>query len=167
MEDIKFEDIPLDELHHHGIKNMKWGIRRFQNKDGSLTAAGRARQRLREASDRRKAKKQAEIDAKERKRRDREEFLDRHKPVRVLSEDELKKRIDRLTLEKQYKTLVKDVETVSRGKKILDKIIETASENIGTQLATYALGSGVNKIAKEVFKTSGDIVNPKKGQKDK
>ena len=32
-----------DELQHHGIKGQRWGIRRFQNKDGSLTPAGRRR----------------------------------------------------------------------------------------------------------------------------
>lgn len=31
------------ELYHHGIKGQKWGIRRFQDKDGSLTPAGKKR----------------------------------------------------------------------------------------------------------------------------
>lgn len=30
-------------LAHHGIKGQKWGVRRFQNKDGSLTSAGKKR----------------------------------------------------------------------------------------------------------------------------
>lgn len=32
------------ELRHHGIKGQRWGVRRFQNKDGSLTPLGRRRQ---------------------------------------------------------------------------------------------------------------------------
>lgn len=35
--------IKANELYHHGIKGQRWGIRRFQNSDGSLTSAGRAR----------------------------------------------------------------------------------------------------------------------------
>lgn len=32
-----------NELYHHGVKGMKWGVRRYQNADGTLTAAGKKR----------------------------------------------------------------------------------------------------------------------------
>lgn len=46
-----------DELYHHGVKGMKWGVRRYQNKDGSLTAAGKKRQAKQEYNAERNAAK--------------------------------------------------------------------------------------------------------------
>lgn len=48
---------PDEELYHHGVKGQKWGVRRYQNKDGSLTAAGRKRQAKQEYNAERKAAK--------------------------------------------------------------------------------------------------------------
>ena len=39
-----------DELYHHGILGQKWGIRRYQNKDGSLTPAGKKRYSITDVS---------------------------------------------------------------------------------------------------------------------
>lgn len=47
------EYIYSDELKHHGVLGQKWGIRRYQNEDGTLTAKGKARQRKDVASDKR------------------------------------------------------------------------------------------------------------------
>ena len=40
--------LPESELKHHGIKGQKWGVRRFQNEDGTLTKAGKERYGKRE-----------------------------------------------------------------------------------------------------------------------
>lgn len=41
--DVYLRPIRPDELYHHGVKGQKWGLRRFQNADGTLTSAGRQR----------------------------------------------------------------------------------------------------------------------------
>mgnify|MGYP003300425223 CR=1 FL=1 len=53
------------ELYHHGIKGMRWGVRRYRNADGTLTAAGEKRYAK---AERREAIKKSKHDLKELKR---------------------------------------------------------------------------------------------------
>jgi len=63
-----------NELTHYGILGMKWGVRRFQNKDGTLTAAGKARysDRLTKKDNKWIKKNAAKIMEKARKKSERE-----------------------------------------------------------------------------------------------
>lgn len=87
------------ELYHWGIKGMKWGIRRFQNKDGSLTPAGR--KRYSDGSDGSSGQSKT---------------ANKHKSVKDMSDDELRTKVNRLALEKNALDLERQVSSLSPQK---------------------------------------------------
>lgn len=136
----------MSELYHHGIKGMKWGIRRTRKQ------LDRAAGRIKKSSD----------DTAENKQNIKK-VSSAKSSVKSLSDDELKKRIRRLQDEKTYRDLLKSEEQpkIFDGKKFVISVLEQSGKNIATQATTYAMGTAVNKMVRK------DIVNPKKGQKDK
>lgn len=140
-----------DYLKHYGVLGMKWGVRRNR----STSSSGKRGEK--NGSDEKKLivmrpPKPSTASSKPKKT-----------SISDMSDDELRRRISRLEMEKRYKDLSREREQkqVSRGKRFVQDVMEKSGRNIATQVATYAMGAAVNKAVGK------DIVNPKKGQKDK
>lgn len=165
-----------NELQHWGIKGMKWGVRRYQNKDGTLTAAGKKRYKAemdklkaeevtlknRAATNAKLAKldtKRKSIDAlkksadgiSEPKRADQP----RKKSIGDMSDDELIKAIRRAQLEDQYRTL--RPATVSAGRKFADKILNEAIAPASIKAGRRFLENALNKFGDTLLKDKATV----------
>lgn len=118
-----------DYIEHFGIKGQKWGVRRFQNEDRTLTPAGKERYNKsdsdgkKQAKEEKRAEKQKAKEEAELLKQARKEAREAAKPesstwkskeAKYLSDEELNRRNSRLQREKQYRDM-----TESRGHKFI------------------------------------------------
>lgn len=143
------------EIVHSGVKGMRWGVRRYQNKDGSLTAAGRKRygsSKEEAMKARAKAKAKAEkANAKAAKKAEKDGKKLMRKSAKDMTDEELNKAINRARLEQEYNRM--HPEPVSRGKKIaqtlMKDVIAPAAVNAGKKYLDNVLGKYIDDAFKD------------------
>lgn len=114
-------------LKHHGIKGQKWGVRRFQNKNGTYTPAGRKRRLENQDNWSEDARTASQL---------------RKKSVNEMSNVELKKYNERVRLEQEYSRL--NPSAVSKGW----KYVAGAAVATNTVLNLYNNSDKLIKIGK-------------------
>lgn len=170
-----------DELMHHGIIGMKWGVRRFQNKDGSLTYAGKKRalsmqeqytefsknKKYRDKdgnltyAGRKKALKMKEeysqLTGGKQLRKLQEASKSGHgsinKKISEMSNAEIRDKITRLQLEGQLKSISASEKTT--GQKFVDSLKDSASSIIKTK-GTQIVGDLIDKKMREMLGLSNN-----------
>ena len=161
------------ELYHWGIKGMRWGVRRYQNADGSLTAAGKkrykateeelkAREQVIKNKERVKAKqdklaaKKAELDAREKalegdKKGKKSKTSDAAKPksMKDMTDEELRDHINRMQLEKNYLEAKKNL-AIANPKQLSagEKFVKSLRDDVLVPAAKTAGKDYVEKVLK-------------------
>lgn len=143
--------IHTEELYHHGIPGMKWGIRRYQNKDGSLTPAGRKRaNKLKDEYNQLTGKKlRRNPDNKPNDNQTKAKKQSLKKQVSEMSDTELKDRYNRLNTEKQVMQLEKERE--SNGKKFVSSVAKDVIKPSLIEAGKRVMTDYLTKMGKEAI----------------
>ena len=145
-----------DELYHFGVKGMKWGVRRYQNEDGSLTSLGKKRDKM--LSDRKTAKKHSATSNMVKAEYSRREFEDAK--TRLKLENQKKKSKRQQDLEKKYidQGFAKDeaeIKAYNRAK--TETILKVAGGIALASAAAYVAYKHYDKVTDRVFEKGSEI----------
>ena len=158
-----------DELTHHGILGQKWGVRRFQNADGSLTNAGKKRKGLVQTiKDKKKAKMLREAKARKKAEQEKKEAIIRsgdEKEIRKikgqLTDEELARALDRVNMTQSLNSYAPGGSNYDKTQKAISTIekIAKAAQAVGT------IAKAVNDVGGAVKTINGLKADKEKNSK--
>lgn len=145
-----------DELYHFGVKGMKWGVRKYQNEDGSLTSLGKKREQMR--YDQRIAKWYSTRSNVAKAEYSRREFEDAKTRLKLESQNKKSKR--QLALEKKYidQGFSKDeseIKAYNRAK--TETILKVAGGIAVSSAVAYAAYKHYDKVTDHILKNGNWI----------
>lgn len=141
----------MSELKHHGIKGQKWGVRRFQNSDGSLTAAGRKRystddykntlDKVKQADKTLNTVKKAinEADAKSYEKKVKYELS-------KMSDKELQQAVSRLNMEERYSQVMNQRYRLEQGESRVNKILDVAGSALTGAATALTIAVAIKEL---------------------